>query len=360
METLPLYIATDGLNQISDGSLYVEKDISGLLQTKQTGHFDIATVYNIYNLAERFCVQCYRRTTDDTSNAQLSDYFYIIDGKIDKNKQAELNEQSTTIWQHLIDYKRFMTWQPNNKKIDVYHPELLYFPIKQTSSYSIQVREYYANGGTLQHQLTAFDANAYQIVMLVASYWNIHSGTDQIITSFDIWIEDINSVPVSEVRTYLMDYTYQRNARWWLYKNTFGVYEVIRTTGQAEKENNIKKTFINKQLPLNHTSADRDREQINVAFDYNMSVDSGPLAKDWSFHFSEFLTSNDVYMLLGGKYLPVEIEDGRFLVSTDKENLFNKTFKVTANILDDQDIDLTSKLPIQGDFNLDFGPKFFV
>jgi hypothetical protein len=361
VESLVTIVDEDPFTLQGDLSLSVEKSINDLVKNRHTGHFSINDIYKIYDLADEFKLQFYRKLNGTVISYLESDIIRVIDAQISRQKQAEINEMEISLWQYLVNTTKFMTWASATKMIDIYHPEILYFPIKITGTYYIMVREYFSDATEASHQYTTFTANAYQVVMASAAFLNARTVvTDKTLVKYEIWLENSDRDVISEVYTYLMNYTYQAYSRWWVFKNSFGVYEVIRTTGKSKKYSDKQKSFISLALPDLYKTIDRDKLQSSLDSNFVFEVNSGPLSREEALHFDEFLNSNDVYALLNGKAVPVVVYDGKFLLTDESENINNISFIIESDSIDGESVDLSVKLPIEGDFNDDFNEGFLI
>jgi len=360
LESLPYIISEDSLIKNGDGSVYADYDLSKILQEDKTTHFDTLSVYKIYDLVSTFRLFIAAKRDNVITENAFSEKIRVIDAKISEVMQAKINEMDTDLWTYIINNKRPLTWQPDNKIIDIYWPELLYFPVNTSGTYHYHVREYFTNGGTATHEVQEFVAYKYQIVMLSAAFLNVRSDSGFVVSKFEVWVEDDDENVVMEANTYYMDYTYQKFARWWVAKNSFGVYECFRTTGLTEKGIDTEKTFINVDLPDYYVQTDRKRKQSSCKKSFNLTVNSGPLNYSDSKQFTELLESKDVYLLVEGNAIPVEIEEGSFTIKTDADNLTNYKFEVTASNIDDSEVDISVQLPVMGDFNFDFNESYYV
>lgn len=358
------YTSEDFIEKISDGSLYVETDIKSLLKFDQRGHFNIEDITKVYDLAKQFTVQAYAlsgvppvKTIGDECPI-----FYVINAEITRTRQAALNDLSKTLWAHLITTRSPMSWAPDNKIIDIYFPELVYCPIVDNyTELQYWVKEYFSDGTNARHKVADISAVKYQIVMLNASFLKIRSESGKVVTKYEVWIQRHNALYVMYPRTYILSYKYEPYARWWIFKNGFGVYEVLRTTGKAQSSEVIDKTFIEIATPNDYSLSDRDKKQVSATRQPIMKVASGPLNEIWAKYYLELFDSEDVYLLQKGKAIPANIKADEFVYKTDGENLSPHEFTAELMGIDEDRTDLTFMIPIDGDYLIgDFNESFFI
>lgn len=351
------------LGSITDGSLYIEKSVHEMLRARTDGHFTLdlnEDKYKVHDLAQRFVMNFYKAagTPIVKSGDILSDPFYVIQAEISKAKQAWLNEQGLSMYQHLVNTSIPLTWTDSEKTIDIYHPERLYFLAKTADEYFYKVKKYYTIGDPETVTLATFNTQTYQVVELSAAFMDIREEEDTSIVKYEVWIENGEAEIVMAVQTRIINYTMQQNARWWMFKNGFGVYECIRTTGVVTKNADIEKQFISRQLPDLYVKTDKEFEQTDSKTIIELEFNSGPLTRSQANYYTEFLDSEDVYLLNAGKAIPAKISGAKYLIQKDQENLVSINAKAELMTVDDEYIDLTPQLPIAGDWNNDFNESF--
>jgi hypothetical protein len=354
---------TDPLSKISDGSMYKDIDVSSLVRYEQLGHFSLTALYTVRDLAQRFSFYCYavQGVPPERKRGVRSSNIYVVDAQITRTQQANLNALSKTLWQHLVDTMMPMTWAPDNKEIDVYAPELIYYPMKVTlSGVKYMVREYYSDNTNVVSVVATFNASQYQVIELSTAFLDVQTDSGKTVIKYELWLADSSDITIMALRTYYMNYRYQPYARWWYFKNGFGVYECMRTTGKAAKSVDISKEFIAIELPANYVDTDRTRKQVSNTNTNRIKCSSGSLSKEWAKYYLELFDSEDVYLLSMGKAIPAEIEPDEFVYESDGENISPHTFEATLTSLDEEHPDTSIILPVSGDFNGDFNESFFI
>lgn len=363
-ESLVSYTEENELFKLSDGSKYADFNLSSLVKFMQRGHFsmNIDDKYVIWDLLQKFSFYFYalQGTPMSRSGGIRSNIIHVIDAEITRTMQAKLNGLGTTIWQYIIDNKLFLTWAPDEKEIDIYQPERLYWIMREDrADMKWCVKEYFSDDTTATNTVATFSALQYQVVELSAAFLDVRSGAEKTLTKFEVWIEDSEDTIISEVRTFIMDYTYHGYARWWVLHNSFGMYECLRTTGKAIKSGNIEKSFIELDLPDEYTETDRERQQVSSKITLRIKCGTGYLNEQWARYYLELFDSDDVYNLQLGKLIPAEIDADEFVYKSDGENINTHTFVATLTTEDEEDIDISLTLPIIGDFNEDFNESFY-
>ena len=360
----------------------VELSVNELVTEIKEGHFNIIMPEKYFlhdNLDSKFQLYFYRVTGQvDTNglaiditrnNGIYSTVIQVIHAKLSTAIQAKVNELGTSLYSYIATKEMFLTWMPDEKVIDIYQPERLYCLLREeySSDYTVFVKEYYRDITdnsihTNEYQYLNIDVPGKKIVEISAAFLDIKTDQDDawVLEKYDIWVEDAVGIVYGK-KTYKISYDYQSTARWFYFKNSFGVYECIRTTGIVEKMANIEKEFIDLDLPDNFTRKTKNHRVTNLDKVYKWSIDSGYLSPKFREHFTEFLESEDVYLLQEGQAISVKIEKGNYSIFTDK--VYVQGIPFTCELLSvDEDIppDLSITLPILGDFNKDFNESYFV
>ena len=355
-----------GFTKTSDGSMYKDINVQSLVQFEKRGHFNITLddKYAIHDLAEQFSFYFYAAHGIPVVRDRfvVSNIVRVINATITKTRQAELNELGKTMWQQLLDTSMPLTWAPDNKVVDIYTPERLCVIAKaQWTDCEYYCKEYFDDDTDATHLVATFSAAKYQIIELSAAFLDVRSDSGKTVIKYELFAQLSAEEVVMPARTFIMDYTYQPYARWWFFKNGMGVYEVLRTIGPAEKMIDIDKVYIEQELPELYTTKDRVRKQISNTNQLSIAFSTGPLSKDWAKYYMELLDSEDVYNLQLGQAIPAEIEKGKYIFDKDGENIVGYTAEATINSDNEQVIDTSIVLPIDGDFVLgDFTEDFFV
>ena len=343
-------------------------DIGRLIYSDSGGHFTFPE--NGIRHAQDIIQKYYLRLSfvaDNMASESLpiDHYFHVLPGKMSETKEKALNTSGSNIYAELASTKRFLTFAPPVKNTDIYSPEKLYFLFLTTyMSLRLKITERFTNSPAETRILQNFAGSAFTVHEFSVGFQTIKQEDygSKILSEYDIWIETSGGSLISERRTFRIDYGYQRMARYFLFMNSFGVYELFRATGDAFKVNKVDKEFYNRVI---HQKTDRDqaRKPIGIEQVYSMKVNSGFIEDPWNFYYpSELLGSRDVFWLKNNRAYAVQVEGSEVELSkTDLDNLHDFDFLVTLDDMDDtffQEFLPGSELPVLGDFNNDFSDDF--
>lgn len=388
--SLNLYIESNA----SDGSTTIEKvknsltpphvvsisptkatahwNLKELVRNEYFGHFDFplsGTMFFRYILDE-YRANIYSKWGDPPTeqNSKFIDTFYILDAKLSDVMIRRMNTENITLADELTNNKKFLTNAPLVKDTDIYEPNKLGFLFQQAYTGAIaKVREYYTNDTTATRDLVTFNVPAYQVVEFNTGFQTIKLDdyTTPGLTPYkwEFWLETSGASYISEIRTYVIDTSFQLYARYWLFKNRYGVYDSFRSTGIISKMLPVKKTFLeqDKELP---TIIDRNTTQISEDNTLTIQANSGhindPNMK--AYLVDEFFYSRDVYWLKKSQAYAVTIKEDNPVLNTDGE--YNENFDFIGLVPDVDDsmyIDYgIPELPLLGDYNGDFNDDHLI
>jgi hypothetical protein len=346
-------------------------DISRLLYDDITGHFTFPET-GFYYLQANVVKQLYFflsfiADNIETVSLPIEHYCYVLPGRLSKSKIKAINTAGTSLYAQLTSGKKFLSDAPLTKITDIYAPEKLYFFFQAYSHPAkLRTREDYDDGTYELRDLCEFTYEEYTLYEFSVGFQSIkkadYAGKRPI--SYTIYLVKTTGQMISEVRTFILDYTYRRTARYFLFKNSWGVYELLRTTGDAKKTNSIEKEFYSRPVQ-GMTDADQLRKPANIKQSFSAEINTGYLEAPWNIYYAtELLASEDVYWLKNDRAYAIQIEssDPDFSGS-DLINQHNFDFKVTADDIDDSfytDYGPESELPVLGDFSGDFNDDYNV
>ena len=346
----------------NDASL--QYDIRRLLYTDITGHFTLpeTSIRNTHDIMQKYYLQLSFLADNITAESLPVDhYIYVLPGKMSDTKEKALNTQNSSVYADLVSSKRFLTFSPLIKDTDIYAPEKLYFLfLAACATATLKITERFRADAAETRTLETFNAAAFTLHEFSVGFQTIKQadyGT-KVPTEYDIWIENGSGGLLSERRTFQIDYAYQRMARYFMFKNSFGVYELFRSIGDAVKSNKIEKDYYDRVVH-GMTDKDQTRKPIDIQHTYSMKISSGYIPYPWNFYWIyEFLGSDDVYWLKNDRAYAIQVENSDTDPSkTDLDNLHDFDFLVTLDDMDDsffQEFLPGSELPILGDFDNDF------
>jgi len=353
-----------------DTDAIFDYDISDFLFKEQTGHFTLLTAsdkFIVHDILSKINVVISNQLNDDPNNITSSartDDFYVLQGKVPDLLEAQQNELSKTIYDYLADNKKFLSLAPTTKITDIYTPERLYWA-KYLGIPTVAVFTIYYTDSTsdVENRANSLTDDDNKVIEINTSFQALTFNENKVVDYYEVYLKDVTDTKISETRTYQMSYKYQKYARYFLFLNKLGVYDVFRTTGKLESDINVAKQFITVEKPNNYTEDYRNQKQIDQLREYSAVLNTGHLQdRSWAIYSLELIESSDVYWLKYGKAYPVTIPGEKINFSEDGEYLQNIPFPLNLVNPEDElynDFDFDPAVPLAGDFNFDFREDYY-
>lgn len=155
---------------------------------------------------------------------------------------------------------------------------------------------------------------------------------DETLEKIEVYIEDENNAIISEVRTFIFDYNYYEHTRYFIFRNSLGAFEVLRSTGLMTRSDNYSREEAITEVDSDFTSL--DREDISVG---NSEQQKFSLALGWLNRYAEpeefrnwlrdFALSKEVYQVIGDTIKPIRLINSTFSRGKDRDTLTEFTFQ---------------------------------
>lgn len=286
------------------------------------------------NMCREYRVRYYEQFGSDITPQKLTESasFFALKAGISHLQEAIYNRQNSSYWDKIGYNQFFLTWQPLTKFIDRYQPEKLYFLVRSTTlmaSIKLRIKIYYL-GGTDNTVLKGTVANpqnkgVYEICCSLNVLQLPGYDADQI-EKYDVWIDNHADERVSEIRTFVMDYENHEIIRYFLFRNSLGGFDTLRTTGIGMDGAEYERTDISKVLGEGFTEKDHQDATGSALEVKTFTVNTGWKTDEDIEWMRDFLLSKQVYQVTGRKLVPIVTTTTKAAIHKDKEGLFDLDF----------------------------------
>lgn len=266
-------------------------------------------------------------STPENKKVASSGTFYVLNGGISFLQEAIYNRLESNFWAKLSYNQYFLTWQPLIKTIDKWQVEKLYFLVQGShSSLKLKIKIYY-NDETSTSTVTKTTISSpvqYQVyeICLTNNILQLSGWDQENIEKIEVWFDDQADQRVSEIRTFIYDYNYYENARYFMFLNSLGGRDTIRTTGQGINNLEYDRAEINKVLNFDFTEKDRQISQLKPTERKTYKVNTGWKTEDDIEWLRDLLLSTDVHQIIAGKLVPINITSKKVFQKKDNDKLF--------------------------------------
>lgn len=149
----------------------------------------------------------------------------------------------------------------------------------------------------------------------------------KLLVKYEVYLTDSNDVPISETRTYHVDYSLRKFIRYFLYWSSFGSLDSRVCYGKGEAEFEL---FNKKANRLPNIGEDiRAGQSITYGSKIlrSFKISTGWMTRDQLVLNADFFLSNFKYRYSNGQMLPIEITPGKMPEAKDGDNLMAQSFE---------------------------------
>lgn len=347
-----LYVSTEFIAEIlinPDDDGVAETDIRKLLEPYVENEFtwpesDTDFAFNQANGIKSWHFLYGERWGDGEYSAmQRSDNYYVISGGVSWMQVAKYNYDNTSFWAKLLYNLYFLSWAPLIRYIGPEEPVKLYF-LNHSGASTLQLKAllYTAESSseiTVESVADVADKAIYEFVLSPAKVG--YTGlSDQTLVKIETWIEDETDSRISEIRTFVFDYNFYGNTRYFIFRNSLGVYEILRTTGLMNRTDNYNRETGRLTNDIDYTA--HNREDLSIA---NIEQQRFTVAMGWLNQYGEadeyrnwlrdFALSKEVYYIDGMTLKPIRLTGSSFDRGKDRDTLKQFVFEFTNAFTDE-------------------------
>jgi hypothetical protein len=256
---------------------------------------------------------------------------YALKGALGVEQFAGWRDQFFTTY--LTDSRRFLTWQPAEKWVDVNQPEFLYYLVNFTpkpTEIRVRVGIIYDDHST--EVLTAMKsvASQYTVYSIPVGFTALGLPAQEVnasrgIHSYQVWLSNEADQRLSEVRTYYVNRAYEPNIRYLLFANSLGGYDTLRCTGQSNSTLTVKGTAAQRALTPNYLPSTGELFSLNRLGERVLTVNTGLRDGDTLDYLSELILSEELYVVTQEGFVALAPTDATLNLRTDDEDLNGRT-----------------------------------
>lgn len=252
---------------------------------------------------------------------------YAFLGGIDRNRQADLNEQDKPFLDQLIYRKDFLTWQPREMIINQYQPVKLSFLVWDENQTTLKLKiKVFFTDKTDTTVTKTISCTQYEVFECILSYQKLGMGSYvKTVSYYEIWIDDQDNTRKSVSRYFYIDYNYYEDERIFIFQNSLGCADVIRFTGITETNVELERTSAEKINQEGFTWQDFDIQDFDNMEVQRFSFNTGWLnnlssrPKQLADYLREFYLSPRIYEMVNNRLYPVRIiTKKQFITKTDE------------------------------------------
>ncbi|MFZ4569749.1 MAG: hypothetical protein ACOYM0_01310 [Bacteroidales bacterium] len=254
------------------------------------------------------------------------DFRYAIPGGLNREDLVANNLAGTDFFGLTSTKERFLTWSPDARYTDKLAKESLFFafqpPVGYTQ-YRLKMTIWDSDGAneTTSNLTDLVNITPWTVVEFTTGYAELGLsallGGD--VAKWKVFLVNENGITISDEITYELDPIYHENTRYFRFKNSWGVYDSLRCTGNFElslEHEYETATYISEDPETVYNSplkiiATREAQLFKA--------NSGHLLRDWREYLRDFERSFDIYEYADGRLYPVNITSKKSNLAKDGE-----------------------------------------
>lgn len=217
----------------------------------------------------------------------------------------------------------FLTTSPSPRKVSPNSPERLYFFNDADRTINLRVNRNSDTGTTINLLLESFVASANTVYEINANIFAGTSPVDSVLVKYGLYLTDQNGTPITETKSYLVDYQYYRSEEYFMWLNGMGEYDTMRCTGRLQA-----KTLFDRSEFI---SQNNQRHQYNILREYAYTINTGSISLDEVNWLNDFLLSHEPYWISNGEALPISITTTATKYIKDDQRRFNVSFNFSLS-----------------------------
>lgn len=246
----------------------------------------------------------------DNGGSPLGDneHFLALLGGIQKEVYPGFDYFNT----FLPDKKKFLTWQPVSKKIAEDQDEYLFFLLwKNTAIIKLFAELHYDDDSKQTFEIYSYNtAKVGEVYIMPAGFVQLALATKnpaKNVACYQLYLKD-NAEEISERRQYLIDENYFHFTRFFLFHNSLGGFDTLRTTGKAALSMNIDKEISQRVLDKDYEAEKGEMFISDVSYSDEYEVSTGFISLNYLNYLREILISKAVFLIENGVRIPIVLD----------------------------------------------------
>lgn len=226
---------------------------------------------------------------------------------------------------YLPSSRRFLTWHPGKKRINQEQPEMLHFyAYAGITQIKLLLKVYFTDQSSQTLiKSTTTGINQGRIYRIPASFEAL--GVNEIDpekqpVKYEVWLRDQSDEIIAQPVTYIIEQVPRSTSRYWMFLNSLGMWEIMRTEGKAFKSISIDREMSAGYLQQGYSRTRGEIRSRVMGSANELECSTGYLDSreegEWA---QEILLSDKVFLLENGLRIPYVITSGEYEMARDQE-----------------------------------------
>lgn len=202
----------------------------------------------------------------------------------------------------------------------VAHEYLTFVPGAAIANARLRAKVWYTNGTTTATVIASYASlGAGLTYIFPAGYTQLNLSSleaGRTPARYFVYIDNSSGIVKSETILYELQNSNYLD-KYFIYENSLGGFETLRTWGQAEYGVEIEKEEFSRIAGLNYAATDSDIISSDSNYRENTEVFTGFRSKKEALELIDFVNSRYCFQVTGGKHVPVLIDKNTFSIYRD-------------------------------------------
>jgi hypothetical protein len=332
-----------------DGDGLAEVDVAELLKSYLTQDFqwpesDVEFIYARAAAVLSWNFVYGERWGDAEYKSMIqSSTYHVMYGGVSWMQQAKYNSDVSSLWEKIVANMYFLSWAPLTRYIGPAEPVKLYF-INHSAATTLKLKAklYTAttNSTITVDTVTGVAAKAMFEMILSPAKVDYTGLSDETLVKIEAWIDNQSDVRVSEIRTLFIDYAQYEHTRYFIFRNSLGAFEVVRSTGLMAKSNEYSREVAQVSVDSDYTSKDREELSVSNIEQQKFIISLGWLSRyanadEYRNWLRDFSLSKEVYQAIGNTLKPIRIVSTNLDQGKDRDSISAFAFEFVNAFTDE-------------------------
>ncbi len=261
------------------------------------------------------------------------DFRYAIPGGLNREDLVANNLANVDFFSLSKTKSTFLTWSSFTKETDKISKESLFFTFQEPAGYTqfrLKVTYWLSTGVCVTKPLTDLvTITPWTVVEFTVGYTELGFATmvGPDVIKWTVFLTNENGTIISDQFTFEMDPFYHENTRYFRFRNSWGVYDTLRCTGNFEltlEHERETASFISED---NETAYNAPLRTISTKQLQLFKANTGHLSRDNREYMRDFERSFDIYEIADGRLYPVNITSKKSNLAKDGEYNYFLSFE---------------------------------
>lgn len=278
-----------------------------------------STVLPAANIAKRFkfrYAESYGVPEVIKEIKETNEYLFVKGG----TKKLHELEGFDFLNDHILQNK-YLTWQPYTKIVSKQQPEWLYWlDTTGESELALTINIFYTDGSQIDvGYQNAFPGETGKVFIIPTGYAQLGIGNFNGEKKVKYYTVSVHAQPsgtmVGEVFKYIVDHNYRQNEKFFLFANSLGGFDTVRTVGDSIHSVEVASETAETLLPEGANASKHQLKKYDPIMIELFNSGTGYISKAYKEVLIDMLMSREAYEIVGEKFIPI-------VITTNKEQLF--------------------------------------